>query len=135
MNFQALKWMIENLVKNHRCPMCQNTISEANIDVIGAAGTTININLECPSCKKHTMIRAEIANFDVSHMGMSKEGIENFKQYLENFKKSFSGEGISIDVSENMKKQTTTLIEDSQIIDLSKTLKSKKISASDLFSE
>lgn len=58
--------MMDNLVKNHRCPMCQSSIADENIDIIGAAGTTLNIDVECPKCQKHTMIRAEIAQIDAA---------------------------------------------------------------------
>jgi hypothetical protein len=38
------------------------------MDIIGAAGNTINVEIECDKCKKHTMIKAEIAQVDVSNM-------------------------------------------------------------------
>ena len=43
--------MVENLVSTYKCPFCENpTISEQNIDIIGAAGNTVNIDMHCPNC-------------------------------------------------------------------------------------
>lgn len=114
--------------------MCQSDVIDENIDIIGAAGTTLNIDVECPRCQKHTMIRAEIAQIDARTFWVGKAGSENFREYFDNFKKSL--------LSQNNKRLTSTeteeikdenIIKDTEIIHLSKSLKSKKISVSELF--
>lgn len=138
MNFQTMKWMIENLIKNHKCPVCQSSVKENNIDIIGAAGSTLNIDIECPQCKKHTMVKAEIAHINLGTFQNGKESLEWLKSYIENFKKNLGTSPhieMRIEADENELINGWKKIEDSQIIDLSKALKSKKINAADLFWE
>ncbi len=128
--------MIDNLVKNHKCPMCQSDITDENIDIIGAAGTTLNIDVECPRCQKHTMIRAEIAQIDARTFWVWKAGAENFKEYFDNFKKSLlTKNNRRINSGETDEIKNEDIIKDTEIIHLSKSLKSKKISVSDLLWE
>ena len=118
MNFQSLKWMIESLVKSYKCPECQNWVTDANIDIIWAAWTTINIDIECSNCWKHSMVKTEVLSIDLTGKKISPENIEKLKQ-------SFLKNGSQII-------QTKKIINDTEIIDLNKDLRKSKLNVSDL---
>ena len=82
MNFKALKWMIDSLVKTYKCPECGNEVNDNNVDVIWAAGTTINIDVECPQCWKHSMIKSEVMSLDLSNSNITAEKLQQIKDTL-----------------------------------------------------
>ena len=126
MNFQTLKWMIENLIKNFACPVCSSAIKENNVEIIGAAGSTVNIDIECPECKKHALIKAELSHSEGS-MPASKDKIAAIKDAL----KTISGASQNTTEEDDEK----VFIKDEEIVSLSQSLKNKKVSVSDLFGE
>ena len=117
MNFWALKWLVENVVRNYKCPECNSEINDNNIDVVWAAWNTVNIDIECSSCWKHSMIKSEVMSVDLSNLPIEKEKLEKIKMQLWKIKTS----------------KNTKIIKDEQIVDLSKNLKQEKINVSDLF--
>lgn len=119
MNFWALKWLVENVVKNYKCPECNSDISDNNIDVVWAAWNTVNIDIECSNCWKHSMIKSEVMTFDLSKLPLEKEKLEAIKNHL-----------WSVKAKINVKK---TLIKDEEIVDLSKNLKKTNLDVSELF--
>lgn len=111
MNYQALKSMIENLVKTFKCKECWNYITEENIDIVWAAWNNVNIDIECPNCKKHTMLKSQVIQIDLSNIKDLKNNLLNLKTKIEN------------------------PIKDEEMIKLSKDLKNRNISAKDLFQD
>ncbi len=68
-----LKNMVENLVSTYTCPFCSATnISEQYIDIMGAAGNTVNIDMLCPSCKKHFMVKTEVMQIELGSLSTDK---------------------------------------------------------------
>lgn len=122
MNFQSLKSMIDSLVKTYKCPECGHDVNESNVDIIWAAGNTINIDVECPSCKKHSMVRTEVLAVDLSNPEVAKWKLELIKWALNEIKRKKQAE-------------TKNAIKDKDIIDLNKSLKNENFSASDLFED
>jgi len=118
MNFQSIKWMIESLTKSYKCPECSEWITDANIDIMWAAWTTINIDIECFNCWKHSMIKTEILALDLTNKGISKENIEKLKNTL--LKATW------------IKWLSTRKINDEEIILLNKDLKKWRLNVSDL---
>jgi len=127
--------MIEGLIKNYNCPACHSTtISESHVDVIGAAGNTVNIDMQCPKCHKHYMARMEVVGLNLSDSEkFSKSSIENLKLNLDSLKNAFQKVAESKETLEMLETENT--IQDQEIIDLSKSLKNKKLSVDDLLSE
>lgn len=121
MNYQALKWMLESIVKSYKCPSCNNLISENNVDIIWAAWTTVNIDIECSICKKHSMIKAEMTQINLWEINFSKEWLSWIKEWLEKMKNSNIAWKIS-----------RIKIKDETIINLSKDLKKTWVSISDI---
>ena len=118
MNYQALKSMIESLVTSYKCGECSSSITAANIDIMWAAWNNVNIDIQCPKCKKHSMVKSQI-------MQMNVENLEQLKQNLNQIRWNIKNAKVSIN---------TSSIKDKEIIDLSKELKNNKCEASDLFS-
>ena len=125
MNFKALKWMIDSLVQTYKCPECSHDVQDNNVDVIGAAGTTINIDIECPNCKKHSMIKSEILSMDLTNMNFDSGKIEKIKSALEWLKWNISGM-----IVQNW---WVDGIQDTEIMNLNKDLKKRNMNVSDLF--
>ena len=73
MNFGMLKNMVENLVSAYKCPFCGGkNMSEQHIDIVGAAGNTVNIDMHCPSCNKHFMAKTEMVQMDLGSISSEK---------------------------------------------------------------
>ena len=130
MNYQWLKAMIESLVKSYKCPECSSEVNETNVDIVWAAWSTVNIDVECPKCEKHSMIKAEVLAVDVWKINISKENIEKIKENLKNI-----GSKLSINTDEKTISNTKKVIKDIEITKLNKDLKTSKLKASDLFDE
>ena len=80
-----LRNMVQNMVSTYKCPFCSaNKIDEKNIDIVGAAGNTVNIDMHCPSCQKHFMVKTELMQIELSEMNLDK--LAKLKQNLEDIK-------------------------------------------------
>ena len=121
MKFWALKWLVENVVKSYKCPECNSDINDNNIDVVWAAWNTVNIDIECSNCWKHSMIKSEVMTFDLSKLPLPKEKLENIKKELFEIKWQL-----------NSKKD---FIKDEEIVDLNKDFKKDDFNVSDLFGD
>jgi len=120
--------MVENLVTSYKCPFCGGTdIWEKNIDIVWAAGNTVNIDMHCPSCKKHFMAKTEVVQMDASKLTPEKLG--QIQQSLSALKWKLWG---NLDVSMDVLKKDQ--IKDENILDLREEMKKKDFGASDLFS-
>ena len=122
MNFQSLKWMIDSLIKSYKCPECSSSVTDSNVDIIWAAWTTINIDIWCTNCWKHSMVKTEILAIDLSNKWISAENIGKLKNALfwQNWR-----------IIEN----SIHTINDKEIVDLNKDLKKNKLNVSDLIWE
>lgn len=137
MNFKALKWMIDSLVKSYKCPECWNDVNDNNVDVIWAAGTTVNIDIECPSCGKHSMIKSEVMSLDLTQANLSPDKIAMIKATLWKINGSMKAELIienNLEAEKNaIEKRTQKAIKDKEIVELNSELKQKKLHVEDLF--
>jgi len=126
--------MVENLVSSYKCPFCSATnIGEKNIDIVWAAGNTVNIDMHCPSCDKHFMAKTEVVQMDLWNLPSEKIAqIQNSLQAL----KTKMGWDIEIDAqvipAQNMETQK---ILDKNIVSLQKDLKKENLSLEELFGE
>ncbi len=118
MNYQSLKWMIESIINSYRCPECATAVNESSIDIIWAAWSTINIDIECYNCRKHSMVKTEVLSLDLTNKWLSPENIEKLKSSLINLNSNI------------ITKQTS--IKDNEIIELNKDLKKKSLNVSEL---
>ena len=101
-------------------------MNERHIDIIGAAGNTVNIDINCPSCKKHFMAKTEVMQMDVANL--SGEKLASLQQAIEALKGKLGGD-IEIDaqflsgrIEETSKEDS---IQDTEIQALQKSLSQK----------
>jgi transcription elongation factor Elf1 len=128
-----LKNMVENLVTSYKCPFCASTsISEKNIDIVWAAGNTVNIDMHCPSCNKHFMTKTEVVQMDTTNLTPEKLG--QIQQSLSALKGKLGGNlDVSLELWDKIKE--VNKIKDENILGLREEMKKKDFNASDLFSE
>ena len=132
MNFGMLKNMVENLVSAYKCPYCASqNITEQHIDIVGAAGNTVNIDMHCPSCNRHFMAKTEMVQMDLG--AISPEKLAQIQKTLLALKWKLWG-NLEIDVQKIESKVNQNLEIDTQIRDLQKTLQAQDFSVEDLFS-
>ena len=112
MNYKILKNIIENLLKSFTCPSCTSAINESDLEIVWAAGNTINVNVTCPQCQKNAMIRTEVAHVNLDNINPASIP-EDIQQKINALK----GEILNV---WTVKKSS---INDKQIIDLNKKLK------------
>ncbi len=126
MNYQMLKTLIDSLLTNFRCPNCESQVGESNIEIVGAAGTSINLDIACGQCSKHTFVKAEVSQMNLSNiLDMTNGNIDEFKQRL-----SQRLSGISMkktDWIEDKKAQ----IKEKQILELREIFKNKNTNVED----
>ena len=117
MNYKALKWMMENLTTSYKCPECNSDVDESFVDIIWAAWNTINIDIECHECHKHSMIKSEVITLDLTKMP-NMENLHNSLKWI---------------ITSNNQIDPKDLIKDEQIIELNKNLKQCNLWVWDLF--
>lgn len=126
-----LKNMVENLVSSYKCPFCSSTnISEQNIDIVGAAGNTVNIDMHCPSCKKHFMAKTEVMQMELGSLSADK--LEQIQNSLTALKGKLGG---NISIESNISTEKQDQIKEENILGLRDAMKKKDFSLGDLFSE
>lgn len=118
MNFQSLKWMIESIINSYKCPECSAQVNESNIDIIWAAWSTINIDIECYNCWKHSMIKTEILSLDLSNKWISQENVDKIRKSL-------------LTLNANLITKQSS-IKDEEIINLNKDLKKDYLNVAEL---
>jgi len=127
--------MVENLVSSYTCPFCQSKdMDEQNIDIVGAAGNTVNIDMHCPSCNKHFMAKTEVVQMEL--WKFSPEKLEKIKNSLSALKWKMGGD-LSIETiwSDFDSTRAEDVIKDEEILNLHKNLQQNSLSAEDLFSQ
>lgn len=130
-----LKNMVENLVSSYTCPFCNGKdISEQNIDIVWAAGNTVNIDMHCPGCDKHFMAKTEVVQMELWNFTADK--IEKIKNSLSALKWKMWWDLSVVDIWTNLESQSDeAAIKDETILDLHKDLQQKWINVNDLFSD
>lgn len=132
MNYQMLKTLLDSLTLNFKCPNCSSWINENNLEIVWAAWTSINLDVFCPKCEKHTFVKAEVSQINLWNIVDFNSGnIEEFKEKLHkkltsiNFKKS------NLDDSKTIKAQ----INDKEILELRDTLKNEHMKVEDFLND
>lgn len=120
MNFQSLKWMVDSIVESYSCPECTSWVNDWNVDIIWAAWSTINIDILCENCWKHSMIKTEILSVNLDKWSIPQENLNKIKSLLENSWKIISSK---------------KLIKDDVIVNLNKDLRKSKMDVTDLLWE
>lgn len=132
MNYQMLKTLLDSLVSNFKCPNCSNTVNDSLIEIVWAAWSSVNLDIFCSNCEKHTFVKAEVSQINLWNlMNFKWENINEIKQKLQeklswlNIKKA--------DFSNT--KNIEAKINDKQILELRETLKNENVNVKDFLSE
>ncbi len=135
MNFQSLKSMIDNLIQTYNCGSCNSKVDESNVEVVWTAWTNVNVEIECPQCKKHTIVRAQVYALDVPTSSFSPEQITQLKEKISE-SGWLSAEALwDIELSLEWIKENKNSIKDTSIVEISKKLKTRNISVDDIFTQ
>lgn len=118
MQYRALQWFIKTIVQNYICPYCNKHVSEDVIDVVWTAGNTLDLDIECKGCGKHSMIKSEIVSIDINELPVSPEQLSQIKATMKK-------------ISAPKKEKKT--IKDESIVTLNSELRKKNVSIWDLF--
>ena len=133
MIYEALKWTVEQLIEQYECPECSCGISDNDINIIWAAGTSINMEVICPECKLSEFVEAQVFTLDLSKITQKQVKVDLLKDKIKNiqsYKKEITDVGSLLEEKINNKK-----IKDENIVWVNKLLKSKNFSLMDLFWE
>ncbi|MDD5769353.1 MAG: hypothetical protein PHE25_00145 [Candidatus Gracilibacteria bacterium] len=132
MNYQMLKTLLDSLVSNFKCPNCSNTVNDSLIEIVGAAGSSVNLDIFCSNCEKHTFVKAEVSQINLGNlMNFKGENINEIKQKLQ---EKLSGLNIKKADFSNTK-NIEAKINDKQILELRETLKNENVNVKDFLSE
>ncbi len=135
MNFGMLKNMVENLVSSYICPFCSSkNMNEQHIDIVGAAGNTVNIDMHCPSCNRHFMAKTEVIQMELGTLTADK--VSQIQRSLLALKGKLGG-NLEIEIEKNTEAHTNiqTLIREEEILSLRKDMQQKEFSVADLFTD
>ncbi len=125
MNYQMLKTLIDSLVTNFKCPNCNGTVSESNIEIVWAAWSSINLDVECTQCSKHTFVKAEVSQMNLWNiLDMTNGNIDELKQKLQNKLSGISMKKISMP-------EKAPQIKEKEILELREILKNDNINVED----
>lgn len=132
MNYQMLKTLLDSLVKNFKCPNCQSQINENNLEIVGAAWTSINLDVNCPGCQKHTFVKAEVSQINLWNVvDLNPENIDEFKQKLHQKLSNININWWNLEWVKNIQAK----INDKEILELRDVLKDEHIKVEDLLGE
>lgn len=82
-------------------------------------------------CKKHALIKAELAYADMGNMNLGKDKLEAVKDIL----KAMGNKASLEQETTTYPSQPVDVIDDKKIVELSQNLKNKNLSVSDLLKE
>lgn len=81
MNYIILKSIIDVTIQNFRCKNCNSWVGEWNINILGTAGNTLNLEIICPNCKTQWIVKAEIW---MMWANQNPDFVSNVKNVLQN---------------------------------------------------
>lgn len=120
MNYLIFKSIIETTIANFKCQKCGSSIVEKSINIVWAAGNSLNLEIFCPQCNTQWIVKAEI--WMVSNLS----NITN-PDFLKQLKTQFSR------IQDNApKNENAETIKDEDILNIRENLKKSK-SVEDLF--
>ncbi len=114
-----MKNLIESLIQNFTCPDCSQKVNDTNAEVVWAAWNAVNLDLICPNCGKHTMVRAEMQN-------ISLQSLPGFDKVRETVSKE-----LKTRLTKAWIKDSKNKLNDKVIVDVNNLLKQENINVDD----
>lgn len=87
MNYLIIKNIIETTLAHFICKDCGEKASEQDVQILGTAGNSLNMEIICPKCRATGVIKAEM---NVVSNIQDPAVRENMKKMVEELKKSQS---------------------------------------------
>lgn len=129
MNYQMLKTLLDSLILNFKCPNCSSWVLDSNIEVVWAAWNSINLDVFCSTCQKHTFIKAEVSQINLWNIAnFDKENLEELKQKLQEKLSWIKLQRTDFWETKNIQAQ----INEKEILELREILKSKNTNVWDI---
>jgi len=129
MNYQILKTLLDSLVLNFTCPNCNNKVVDNSLEIVGAAWNSINLDVFCPVCQKHTFVKAEVSQINLWNIAnFNKDNLENLKQKLQEKLSWIKFQKTDLWETKNIQAQ----INEKEILELREILKNENISVWDI---
>lgn len=97
MNFDEIKNTIEHLKKTCKCPQCNGSYKDADINIIATTNIEGMMEMRCEKCQLSTLVTVTITsalpeikeqNYR-THKGISDNDILDVKNFLNNFDGDF----------------------------------------------
>lgn len=85
MNYLIIKSIIEATIANFQCKECQSHITERDLNILGTAGNSVNLEIICPNCKLQGVVKAEIGMMNIGNVG-NPELAQQIRQFVESMK-------------------------------------------------
>lgn len=106
MNYIILKGIIESTIANFKCKDCNSWITEWNINILGSAGNSVNLEVICPNCKTQWVVKAEIGLINNAVTPETLMNLKNTIAWIQNTKQSWIDaikDTDILDIRENLK--------------------------------
>lgn len=128
MNYQMLKTLLDSLISNFKCPNCWSWINENSLEIVWAAWTSINLDVMCNNCQKHTFVKAEVSQINLWNIpNINPENIEEIKQKLQERLSNIKIKKSNIWETKNIQAQ----INENDILELRETFKNEHLNVED----
>jgi hypothetical protein len=107
-------------------------VIDNNIEIVWAAGTSVNLDVFCPNCEKHTFVKAEVSQINLWNIvDLKSENIEELKQKLYDKLTHLNIKNRNIWETKNIEAK----INEKEILELREILKNKDINVGDFLGE
>jgi phage FluMu protein Com len=85
MNFLIIKSIIEATIANFHCKDCNSHITERDLNILGTAGNSVNLEIICPKCKLQGVVKAEVGMTNLGNL-QNPELAQTLRQFSEGMK-------------------------------------------------
>lgn len=113
MNFEALNWLINSILRSHKCGFCKNKPKKEDINIKNINWSEVFLEINCPKCQKTSYIKTEVMEIDLKKY-LTENQLNELKW------KIFS-------------KKSNNKISKGEISKLTQDLKKENLNVSDLF--
>lgn len=116
MNYKILLNIVDSIIWHFKCPDCSSSIDKDDLEILWTSWWSLNAEVICKKCSRHTYIKAELNKFPVfNNWLINKEQVEIIKNKIE-------------------QEKSKNKIDDEQILSLRETLlKNENLSVWDIF--
>jgi phage FluMu protein Com len=82
MNYLIIKSIIEATLTNFRCKDCGSGVTDKDLNILGTAGNSVNLEIICPKCKVQGVVKAEVGMMNLTNI-QNPEFANALRQFIE----------------------------------------------------